>query len=112
MAFHSENFVSVRRLYPLVTPRVRSRLEVADPSSEDEHDYRDLLSEANLNFFHREYHDRAAELHEPASEDPAAEPSGITAHTSAGGLWALDWSKIQLDRIVELAARRWNGHAR
>ena len=30
-------------------------MAVADPASATERDYRDLLSEANLNFFHREY---------------------------------------------------------
>ena len=105
MAFHSENFVSVRRLYPLVTPRVRSRLEVADPSSEDEHDYRDLLSEANLNFFHREYTialQNYMSLRQKILQQSHPELPRIPG---AGGLWALDWSKIQLDRIVELARR-------
>jgi hypothetical protein len=55
MAVHAENFVSVRKLYPRVTERVSTRMAVADPASAEERDYRDLLSEANLNFFHREY---------------------------------------------------------
>ena len=55
MAIHAENFLSVRKLYPRITERVQSRMAVADPVSAAERDYRDLLSEANLNYFHREY---------------------------------------------------------
>ena len=55
MAIHAENFLSVRKLYPRITERVQSRMAVADPVSATERDYRDLLSEANLNYFHREY---------------------------------------------------------
>ena len=54
----SENFVVVRSLYPRVTPRAVSasvRIFVQAPVTEAERDYRDLLNEANLNFFHREY---------------------------------------------------------
>jgi hypothetical protein len=84
---------------------VRSRLEVADPSSADEHDYRDLLSEANLNFFHREYTialQNYMSLRQKILQQSHPELPRIPG---AGGLWALDWSKIQLDRIVELARR-------
>ena len=105
MAFHSENFVSVRRLYPLVTARVKSRLEVADPASTDERDYRDLLSEANLNFFHREYTialQNYMSLRQKILEQSHPELPRIPG---AGGLWALEWSKVQLDRIVEFARR-------
>src|SRR5689334_7348962 len=55
MAIHTENFVSIRKLYPRITERVQSRMAVADPADASERDYRDLLSEANLNYFHREY---------------------------------------------------------
>ncbi len=55
MAIYSENFVSVRKLYPRITERAQSRMAVADPADATERDYRDLLSEANLNYFHREY---------------------------------------------------------
>ena len=56
MAVYQENFLSIRKLYPRVSERLPStRMAVADPASATERDYRDLLSEANLNFFHREY---------------------------------------------------------
>lgn len=53
---HAENFVVTRSIYPLVTKRaVTTKLGISDPSTNQERDYRDLLNEANLNFFHREY---------------------------------------------------------
>jgi hypothetical protein len=105
MAFHSENFVSVRRLYPLATERGRSRLEVASPSSVEERDYRDLLSEANLNYFHREYSialQNYTRLRQKILEQSHPE---LPRMPGAGGLWSLDWSKVQLERIIELSRR-------
>ena len=55
MAFHLENFLTVRQVYPGVSTQRRSRLEVTPPANATELDYRELLSEANLNFFHREH---------------------------------------------------------
>lgn len=56
MAVFLENFVSVRKLYPRFSERTAvNRLKVLPPADATERDYRDLLSEANLNYFHREY---------------------------------------------------------
>lgn len=53
---YAENFVVARSLYPLITKRaVKTQLTASDPTSGRERDYRDLLNEANLNYFHREY---------------------------------------------------------
>ena len=53
---YAENFVVARNLYPLITKRlVKAQLTASDPASARERDYRDLLNEANLNYFHREY---------------------------------------------------------
>jgi receptor-binding and translocation channel-forming TcA subunit of Tc toxin len=52
---HQENFVAIRTLHPRVTWRPVSRYRVVNPIAAEERDYRDLLSEANEDFFHREY---------------------------------------------------------
>jgi hypothetical protein len=53
---YAENFLVARTLYPLITKRaVKTQLNASDRASAQERDYRDLLNEANLNYFHREY---------------------------------------------------------
>lgn len=52
---YPENFVTVRKVYPRWTGRSRSRIEFVDAETPEELDYQQLLSEANENFFHREY---------------------------------------------------------
>ena len=105
MAVYLENFVTIRRLYPRVAERVKSRLEVSPPASSTELDYRDLLSEANLNFFHREYSialQNYLALRQKILEQSHPE---LPHMPGAGGSWVIDWSKIKIDRIFELARR-------
>ena len=106
MAIHQENFVSLRRLYPRVTERVGStRMAVAEPGSETERDYRDLLSEANLNFFHREYSialQNYLSLRQRILEQSHPEMPKLPG----GGLHLeLDWSKASVAQLMELSRR-------
>jgi len=55
MALHVENYLAIRTMHPRVSWRTGPRIVVEQPSSSAEIDYRDLLSEANECFFHREY---------------------------------------------------------
>jgi hypothetical protein len=52
---YAENYYTIRQRYPLIAERSRGYLDVASPSSGVERTYQDLVSEANSNFFHREY---------------------------------------------------------
>ncbi|MDB5893695.1 MAG: hypothetical protein JWQ88_1226 [Rhodoferax sp.] len=107
MALHLENFVSIRKLYPRITERAGStpRMAVADPASATERDYRDLLSEANLNFFHREYlialQNYLALRHKILEQSHPEMPRvpGI------GHLLDFDWNKVSSARITEMSRR-------
>lgn len=105
MAINVENFLTIRKLYPRATVSAASRLEVAPPQTPTELGYRDLLSEANQNYFHREYAVglenylalRQKILIQSHPEMPKA-PGG-------GGVFLVDISKIEFSRIVELSRR-------
>ena len=106
MAVYQENFLSIRKLYPRVSERLPStRMAVADPASATERDYRDLLSEANLNFFHREYSIalqnylalRQKILEQSHPEMPRAPGLGIYLD--------LDWSAVQATQLMEFSRR-------
>lgn len=55
MARHLENFVSLRPLLPRITEARAPRTQVSTPATQAELTYAQLLSEANLNYFHREF---------------------------------------------------------
>ncbi len=106
MAVYQENFLSIRKLYPRVSERLPStRMAVADPASATERDYRDLLSEANLNFFHREYSIalqnylalRQKILEQSHPEMPRAPGLGIYLD--------LDWSAVKATQLMEFSRR-------
>lgn len=105
MAIHQENFVAIRKLYPRVTERAPSRMEVADPANATERDYRDLLSEANLNFFHREYSialDNYFALRQKILTQSHPE---LPSMPGAGPHLAIDWGAAKLDRLLEYSRR-------
>ena len=107
MAIHLENFVSIRATYPPSSGRFQTRMEVAPPRDRTERDYRDLLSEANLNFFHREYNIaldnyktlRQKILVQSHPEMPKA-PGG-------GSVINIDWKAIDHRRLIELSRRTY-----
>lgn len=106
MAIHLENFVSIRKLYPRVSERVPStRLAVSDPATETERDYRNLLSEANLNFFHREYSialQNYLNLRQKILEQSHPEMPRVPG---IGTLFEFEWRKVDPERIFELSRR-------
>src|SRR5574337_715045 len=106
MAIYQENFVSIRKLYPRISERLpNTRMAVAEPASSTERDYRDLLSEANLNFFHREYSIalqnylalRQKILEQSHPEMPKAPGIGIYLD--------IDWSAIKATQLMEFSRR-------
>ncbi len=105
MAFHQENFLSVRQVYPGVSTQRRSRLEVTPPASSVELDYRELLSEANLNHFHRE-HTIALQnyfaLRQKIVEQSHPELPRVPG---MGRSWAFEWAGVRMDRVLELSRR-------
>jgi hypothetical protein len=104
MAIHLENFVSVRTVFPLVSER-RSRMQVADPETATERDYRDLLSEANLNFFHRET--TIALQNYKALRHKILVQSHPEMPKTPGG-WSIvgsEWAKVDPRRLFELGRR-------
>ncbi|HEX8872141.1 MAG TPA: hypothetical protein VF758_05210, partial [Candidatus Acidoferrum sp.] len=78
---------------------------MAEPASSTERDYRDLLSEANLNFFHREYSIalqnylalRQKILEQSHPEMPKAPGIGIYLD--------IDWSAIKATQLMEFSRR-------
>lgn len=106
VTLHPENFVVLRKLYPRISTRpVNTRLEVTPPETSEELDYRDLLTEANENFFNREYNIalqnylalRQKILVQSHPEMPKAPGSGLVLDLP---VTAVDWS-----RLVELSRR-------
>lgn len=105
MAVHTENFVAIRRLHPRVSWRPQGRVIVGKPADSKELDYRDLLSEANECYFHREYaialqfylELRQKILVQSHPELPAT--GGILDHL------VLDATVIQPERLIELSRR-------
>ncbi|MDF2629586.1 MAG: hypothetical protein K0R39_3417 [Symbiobacteriaceae bacterium] len=106
VTLHPENFVVLRKLYPRISAKpVNTRLEVAPPATSEERDYRDLLTEANENFFNREYTValqnylalRQKILVQSHPEMPKAPGSGFLLDLP---VTAVDWS-----RLVELSRR-------
>ena len=97
-----ENYLVLRKTYPRFSRR-RSRLQVAPPESRTEHTYQSLLSEANEDFFHREYaialENYLALRHKILVQShPEMPPT-----PGGGGILAVDISKIKFNRIVELS---------
>lgn len=97
-----ENFYAIRRRYPLSTERAGGRMDVAAPATSVELSYRDLLSEANGNFFHREhqialqnYQDLRTKILVQSDPEMPSVPGG-------GGLFDIDTSKVDWKRIAEL----------
>lgn len=106
MAVFLENFLSIRKLYPRRSERAPSnRLVVAPPADETERDYRDLLSEANLNYFHREYSIaldnylalRHLILTQSHPEMPRVPGLGLVS--------PIDPSVVKIDRLFEFSRR-------
>jgi hypothetical protein len=106
MAVHQENFVSVRKLYPRVSERLpRTRMAVADPASPTERDYRDLLSEANLNFFHREY-SIALQNYLALRQKILEQSHPEMPHAPGLGIYLdLDWSAVKATQLMEFSRR-------
>ena len=106
MAIYQENFVSIRKLYPRVSERVPStRMAVADPASSTERDYRDLLSEANLNFFHREYSialQNYLALRQKILEQSHPEMPRVPG---IGVYLDIDWSAVKATQLMEFSRR-------
>jgi len=102
MAIHFENFVSIRKQYP----RKSTQLEVADPSTRVERDYRDMLSDANVNFFHREY-TIALENYLALRYRILVQSHPEMPTPPKGGHWVTDFSSIAVDskRLFELSRR-------
>ena len=102
MAIHFENFVSIRKQYP----RRTSHLEIADPSTRTERDYRDLLSEANVNFFHREY-TIALENYLALRYRILVQSHPEMPTAPKGGYWFADFTSVPIDskRLFELSRR-------
>lgn len=105
MALHDENYVAIRTLHPRSPWRSTSRLIVAQPADSTELDYRDLLSEANECYFHREYAialDRYLTLRRQITVQSHPELP------ATGGVLddlVVDATVIDPDRIVELSRR-------
>jgi hypothetical protein len=106
MALHLENFVSIRKLYPRISERLTAtRMAVADPATATERDYRDLLSEANLNFFHREYTialQNYLALRQKILEQSHPEMPRIPG---AGVYLDFDWAAVRVEQLIELSRR-------
>jgi hypothetical protein len=106
MTVYEENFLSIRKLYPRVSERVPSnRMAVANPASPTEREYRDLLSEANLNFFHREY--SIALQNYQALRQKILEQSHPEMPRMPGVAFYLDldWTKAKVAQLMEFSRR-------
>jgi hypothetical protein len=105
MAIHPENFLVVRSLLPRITDRWRSRTEVAAPASAAEHDYRDLLAEANLNFFHREYAIALDNYLALRNRILVQSHPELPATPGTWHVWDIPLADLQWDRFAELSRR-------
>ena len=106
MAVFLENFVSLRKLYPRLSERAPSnRLAVAAPADATERDYRDLLSEANLNYFHREYSIALQNYLELRHLILTQSHPEMPSTPGLGLVFEIDPSVIQLDRLFEYSRR-------
>jgi hypothetical protein len=104
-ALHEENFIAIRTLNPRVSWNATDRFDDRIPVDSVGADYRDLLSEANECYFHREYTvalDHYLSLREKilAQSHPELPPvTGITHDM------VFDAHSIDPDRLFELSRR-------
>lgn len=105
MALHFENYLSIRQVYPRQTPNIETRLEVRPPANRTELDYRELLSEANVNYFHREYTIALEHYLELRNKILVQSHPEMPAAPRGGSSTGILPSSIQFSRIVELSRR-------
>jgi receptor-binding and translocation channel-forming TcA subunit of Tc toxin len=99
---HLENFYAIRHRYPLSTERAGGRLGVAAPATSLELSYRDLLSEANSNFFHREYQIALQNYQDLRNKILVQSDPDMPSVPGGGGVFDIDISKVDWKRIAEL----------
>ncbi len=102
---HEENFVSIRTLSPHVSWRAQARLVATELQDSVEVDYRDLLSAANEDYFHREYTvalDKYLELREKILVQSHPELPHVP-HATFPSRYGAD--VIDVKRIMELSRR-------
>jgi Tc toxin complex TcA C-terminal TcB-binding domain len=105
MVLHAENFLAIRTIHPRTPWRFGTRVVIEKPASSAELDYRDLLSEANECFFHREFTvalERYLELRQKITIQ--SHPELPITNGLLHGL-VLDAAIIDPDRIIEFSRR-------
>jgi hypothetical protein len=105
MTVHLENFVAMRKTYPRRPLRHASRLDVASPRTSAELDYRDLLSDANTNFFQREFTIALEGYLALRDKILVQSHPEMPSLPHSGGALGIDISKVDINRIIELSRR-------
>lgn len=104
MATHSflENYLVIRKLYTRFPTNRKSRLEVEPPASKTEHQYKNLLEEANENYFHREYLIAEQNYLDLQNLILIQSHPEMPSLPNVGRVAATDATKIQFAQIMEM----------
>lgn len=100
-----ENYMVLRKAPTTRALSLRAGLEVVSPANPTERSYRDLLEEANRNYFHREYGIALSNYLELRHVILVQSHPEMPVAPGKWGLLDIDFSAVAFDRVAELSRR-------